>query len=121
MWHQNIQRQLLAEKTLNVDSALDIVIGMESARKNVTDLQTPARKLTEVYKVTTTNCHLCGNRSHITDRCRFRHMKCLTCGNTGHIQRVCRSGPQSLIDSLLKQRNPLQRSEETTGHYQSDS
>ena len=106
---------------LTMDSALDIAVGMESARKNVTELQTPARKSTDVYKVTTTNCYRCGNSGHVPDRCRFQHVKCLTCGKTGHIQRVCRSGPKGLIESLLKQRNPLQRVEETTGHDQSDS
>ena len=90
---ENIQRRLLAEKTLTLDSALDIAVGMESARKNVTELQTPVQKPTEVYKVTTTNCYRCGNSGHTPDRCRFRHVKCLTCGKTGHIQRVCRSGP----------------------------
>ena len=91
---ENIQRRLLAEKTLTMDSAMDIVVGMESARKNVTELQTPARKPTDVYKVTTTNCYRCGNSGHVPDRCRFRDVKCLTCGKTGHIQRMCRSGPQ---------------------------
>ena len=80
---ENIQRRLLAEKTLTLDSALDIAVGMESARKNVTELQTPVQKPTEVYKVTTTNCYRCGNSDHAPDCCRFRHVKCLTCGKTG--------------------------------------
>ena len=67
--NENIQRRLLAEKTLTMDSALDIVVGMKSARKKVTEVQTPARKPTEVYKVTTTNCYCCGNSGHILDRC----------------------------------------------------
>ena len=79
---------------ITVDLALDIPVEMESARKNVTKLQTPAQKLREVYKVTTMNCHRCGNSTYIPDHCRFRHVKCLTCGKTGHIQRLCRSGPQ---------------------------
>ena len=79
---------------LTFNSALDITVGMESARKNVTELQTPAQKPTEIFKVTTTNCYRCGNTGHILDHCRFQHVKCLTCGKTGHIQRVCRSGPQ---------------------------
>ena len=66
---------------------------MESAKKNVTELQTPVQKPTEVYKVTTTNCCRCRNSGHTPDCCRFKHMKCLTCGKTGHIQRMCRSGP----------------------------
>ena len=33
----------MAEKTLTVDLALDMAVGMESARKNVTKLQTLAQ------------------------------------------------------------------------------
>ena len=102
---ENIQWRLLAEKTLTVNSALDIEVGMESARKNVTELQTPARKPTEVYKVTTMNCHRCGNSSHIPDRCRFRHVKCLTCCKTGHIQRVCRLLVETEKSTLKSWRN----------------
>ena len=48
---ENIQRRLLVEKTLTLDSALDIAVGMERARKNVTELQTPVQKPTEVTKL----------------------------------------------------------------------
>ena len=66
---ENIQRRLLAEKMLTLDSALGIAVGMENARKNVIEIHTPGKELTEVYKVTTMNCYHCGNGSHTPDRC----------------------------------------------------
>ena len=59
----NIQRRLLSEKVLTFDKAMEIAVSMETAKKNVDELQAvPAT----VHKVCSLSCYRCG-KNHLPD------------------------------------------------------
>lgn len=105
-----MQRRLLSEVDLNFEKALSICQAMESANKNVKDLQgmlseetaQATRMLkgqTSVHRVYSPDkkgpkkdfvCYRCkGN--HAPEECRFVNELCHKCGKRGHIKRACRS------------------------------
>lgn len=102
---ETMQRRLLAESNLTFEKALKIALVMESAYKNMQDLQEKAacniikekgnsgssfrrteKKTVEEGKV----CYRC-NGGHDPASCRFRQEKCHSCGKIGHIGRACRN------------------------------
>lgn len=108
-----IQRRLLSESQLTFISALNIAQAMESANKNVKDLQSQFKDTTDtgvsvqqeqaqstVNKVFTSrrqykmparsNCYRCGGL-HNSNECRFKLETCYNCGIKGHISRACRN------------------------------
>ena len=95
----NIQRRLLSEKVLTFDKAMEIAVSMETAKKNVDELQAVPPT---VHKVCSLSCYRCG-KNHLPDECNFKGAKCFSCGKIGHIQKACRS-------VLPKKRNFPQRS-----------
>ena len=103
-----IQRQLLSEPDLTFDKALKLAQAIETASKDVKDLQslecapsyTRARQA--VLKMSTKQipsrqqhqhmaCYRCGGEQHRAGDCRFIKETCHKCGKVGHIQKVCRS------------------------------
>ena len=102
-----IQRRLLAESDLKFAKAVELAQSMETAARNVKELQGPppatgtpkaSRGTSEVFKVTQPRqdrqpltCHRCGKPGHIASQCAFKQAKCFQCGKMGHLQSVCRS------------------------------
>ena len=111
----HIQRRLLSEtSTLTYKKALELAQGLETAAKNVQELQTSKRGLGraafgdrdssqgEIHKMTTkktdsddTTCYRCGREGHNGAKCRFKDAKCHYCGKVGHLRKVCRSSPKT--------------------------
>nr|XP_054599801.1 uncharacterized protein LOC129164288 [Nothobranchius furzeri] len=120
-----MQRRLLSEVDLTFDKALTLCQAMESASKDVRDLQeilgdevTPASRVSRsqgtVHKILmdkaqlkSLSCFRCNGR-HLGTECRFAAERCHGCGKRGHIKRACRSkwGPQE-----KQKKGPLSKKE----------
>lgn len=105
-----IQRRLLAETGLTFDKALELAQAMETANKDVKDLQGhlegeqgAAGRMSGgqvvVHQMASSdprdrqkelNCYRCLGR-HLAVDCRFANEQCHKCGKRGHIKRACRS------------------------------
>lgn len=100
--NNSIQRRLLAEPDLTLKKALELARAMETADKDVKDLQGPKSLgiATEVHAVThkragsassvETPCHRCG-RKHSPHDCRHKSTVCHSCKKRGHLARMCRT------------------------------
>ena len=109
-----IQRKLLAERELTYDSALRIAQGLETAAKDLKEMQNPGAGATPTVKNEPTNnvqtrpnraCHRCGVQGHFANKCQFKGSVCHKCGKTGHLARVCHSKP----DLEAKTKKPTNR------------
>ena len=106
-----IQRRLLSEKELTYARAYDIAISMETAAKNVLDLQTKdAPPSTTVNRVTQgptkrtqrtppvvdkgKPCFRCGG-NHKPQLCSFKNSECFACKQRGHIAKKCPNSTHS--------------------------
>lgn len=102
-----IQRRLLSEPDLTFDKALKLAQAIETASKDVKDLQSlefapPHVKAPQaVHKLSSKQtpgkqqhqhkaCYRCGGEQHRAGDCRFIKETCHKCGKVGHIQKVCR-------------------------------
>ncbi|XP_056098696.1 uncharacterized protein K02A2.6-like [Rhinichthys klamathensis goyatoka] len=114
-----MQRRLLAEPELTFEKALKVALAIETANRDVRDLQlkivegvgsnvsnqllvhnvesNPSHKWQG--KATPLTCYRCGGE-HMARDCRFVNEKCHGCGKKGHLKRVCKSSP--LADQWLK-------------------
>ena len=95
----SIQRRLLSEKVLTFETALEIAVSIEAAKKNVDELQ--MQELIQVHKLTGICCFRCG-KDNPPDRCNFRTAKCFNCGKIGHIQKSCKNSFQRMRGQPLK-------------------
>ena len=98
-----IQQRLLSEKGLTYKKALELSQGLETAAKNVRELQsTKLEQPAQVHKVTpgrrggvqtagvARGCFRCGNTAHSPAHCPFKGARCHNCGKVGHIRKTCR-------------------------------
>ena len=99
-----IQRRLLSEKDLTLESAYDIAHSLETASQHASELQasvkTGAPSAAGVLRVvpgkpqedgTSQSCHRCGKTNHPPNQCYYKHQKCRYCQKKGHIAKMCRS------------------------------
>ena len=99
--NSSIQGRLLAEQSLTLKQAHDLARAIETAEKNVRDLQGP-KQSTAVHTVmhkqrgaehrtgTENPCHQCGGK-HLPQQCRFKTNVCHACKKRGHLARMCRT------------------------------
>ena len=98
----DIQHLLLSKLVLTLETAMKIVLGMESAAQNAITLQgggeASAASSGEVFKFTRTKpgsssssskqqipwCARCGKPGHHTSKCRFKDAKSHHCDEVGH-------------------------------------
>ncbi|XP_056089857.1 uncharacterized protein LOC130069774 [Rhinichthys klamathensis goyatoka] len=100
-----IQRRLLAEADLTFEKALKVAQAMETANKDVRDLQAKRSETSMSMRVHKTSvkqdesqsraCYRCGSLQHLANECRFVSEKCHQCGKQGHIMKVCKSKSSS--------------------------
>ncbi len=100
-----MQRRLLSEPKLTFKRALELAQGLETAAKNVQELQASTRmpgatdptagggvhRLGPKKKRSDDTCYRCGNLGHAGSTCRHKDAKCHNCGKVGHLRKVCRS------------------------------
>lgn len=110
-----IQRRLLSETALTFESALSIAQAMESANKNVQDLQMKvgAMSCNAVRSgesrshgnwQTDKECYRCKEKHSPTD-CRFKKEKCHACGMIGHLARACRNKKKKNAEKRMDKRS----------------
>ena len=77
-YEEAIQRKLLAERELTYDSALRIAQGLETAARDLKEMQNPGAGATPTVKNEPTNnvqtrpnraCHRCGVQGHFANKC----------------------------------------------------
>ena len=104
--HKGITNQLLAEKDLTFDKALELAQAMESAERDTQHLQSTQQQPQDVHHsavpqktpknqsaprgVPQMPCYRCGG-NHPPTRCKFKEAVCHAYKKRGHIVRVCRS------------------------------
>lgn len=136
------QRRLLSETDLTFDSALSLAQAMETANRNVQDLQQKAGASCHVIQRSgpertgqkregrpraagdrdrLKDCYRC-NGKHLPSDCRFKTEKCHACGMTGHIARACRNRKKEDAEKRTERR-PRERerrgARESSARYQS--
>ena len=104
-----VQRRLLSEKDLKLQTAYDVAVSMEAANRQASELQSPGRTPGHPYKAVgrvaagkpssvsppisgspPQSCYRCGKVGHLPDACFYKLQKCRNCGKKGHIAKVCR-------------------------------
>lgn len=108
--------RLLQEPELTFKKAYDISIAMESASKDIHDIQhrpsnqpKPISVQNAVQKVTSKPCYRCGGKTHSSTVCRFKDATCHHCGKKGHIDRACLSKQKKLAQSRKDSPKHLQK------------
>ena len=90
-----IQRRLLAEKSLTYAKAQEIALALESAVQGTKDIQRslpndPVHTVSQQH-TSSVKCFRCGRANHKAPQCRFKDAVCSNCKKTGHLAKVCRS------------------------------
>ena len=117
------QRRLLSEPDLTYKKALDIAQALETAERNVQDLQLSKTGPDRLYLVKGTTqrmqsivCYRCGS-NHRAAECRYKDLTCHSCGKQGHLSRVCRSKTKKSQQSppaLMSETHQIQTEEAVT-------
>ena len=98
--HGNIQKKLLSESDLTLQKAIDVATAMETAAKDVVELQKQhiPDSIHQLSKKPTSNTKLKKNNKacfrcdrFTPDECRFKEDIYLFCSKKGHIERACLS------------------------------
>ena len=109
--NEKIQTRLLGEAKLTYEKTMQLALSMETAAKNLKEINTPAVAGREhncsstgvgVYKVAlgktlkppdrqTRSCYRCGKTGHHAGVCRHNDTTCNHCGMVGHLQSACLS------------------------------
>lgn len=93
-----MQRRLLEEVNLTFDSAVKLLVAMETAKNDSSMLmRKPSMEETqEIHVVKSTpgqrqiTCYRCGD-AHYATACKHAKARCGACGKVGHLAKVCRS------------------------------
>jgi hypothetical protein len=93
---ENIQSQLLKEKTLTFATAIEMALSVESAEANSRTIQAgrtmPDHVSTHHFehrKPDYASCSHCGRNNHTSQRCKFKQASCHICSRKGHIATIC--------------------------------
>ena len=106
---EQIQKRLLSEATLTLDTACEISLAMETAARDASELRSGGAAT--VHKVSTKyvkrnpkvnsqdkkvnsqekkKCFRCSATSHHPNQCYFKDKECFNCHRTGHCRKVCK-------------------------------
>ena len=99
MWNLQQCNPEASPGRLNFATVVLLTQSMETAAKNVKELQQPSGHLLcrqVPIKVTQPRqgkkilptCHCCGKTGHKARQCSLKHLKCFQCGKVGHLQSV---------------------------------
>ncbi|XP_054707489.1 uncharacterized protein K02A2.6-like [Uloborus diversus] len=112
--NENIQKKLLAQDNLTYAKAKEIAFAMESAQRDVHEIQNKMVSINKLYssedKVAKTvsnklkkpefqrkaakssrKCYRCDSTLHLAHECKHKDTECRICQKKGHLAKVCRS------------------------------
>lgn len=106
---ESTQKRLLTERELTLMRALEIAVSMETATKDVLELQRKASARYHVNKFATKRSDKirfrCGKKSHDPAECWFKEKECRQCNRKGHIQKMCKTKPNEKKRRTFAKRN----------------
>ena len=85
---QAIQRKLLAEATLTLQTAVEKAVASELTEKKASGFHGDSHDVKKV-EGTFPECFRCGKTNHSADKCFHRNARCHGCQKTGHIVMKC--------------------------------
>ena len=96
----SIQKKLLGESELTLTKAIQLAQSMETAERNLREMEGGSPKEGGVNQVTRKNtqgrgdengnCFRCGNSGHTGATCPFHERVCHKCKKRGHLIRTCK-------------------------------
>ena len=96
---ERIQRTLLSDGALTLDSALQKAVSMETASFQAQKLRYTSdsgSSTAEIHAVNRkSNCWRCGNLNHAADSCFYRNLKCHCFRQKGHKASFCKKKKNS--------------------------
>ncbi|OON21865.1 zinc knuckle [Opisthorchis viverrini] len=104
-----IQKCLLADSNLTLETAYDTAVALEAAENNATLLQSVQPTVTSESVDSSYQCYRCGGRHNHPKDCRHTQTVCNRCKKRGHLAKVCRSAPA--FDTNAAVTNQVTRSE----------
>lgn len=135
---ETIQRKLLSEATLTYETAVELVVAMETAHRDANELRGTS-SVHKIYKqqksskpkarncpTQNTNtytsysgkkCYRC-TASHDPKDCKYKNDTCYQCRKKGHIQQACRA---KMSERKTHSRKTHSVEMEHSDHYDSDS
>ncbi|KAF8791648.1 uncharacterized protein K02A2.6-like [Argiope bruennichi] len=120
--NENIQKKLLAEDKLTYEKAKSIAFAMESAQRDVCEIQNqmvsikklhssqdktikkdfskfkksePTKKFDKSRK-----CYRCDSTQHLAHKCKHKNTQCRNCLKNGHLAKVCRSKRNETVKQI---------------------
>ncbi|KAF8784437.1 hypothetical protein HNY73_010114 [Argiope bruennichi] len=98
--NENIQKKLLAEDKLTYEKAKSIAFAMESAQRDVCEIQNqmksePTKKFDKSRK-----CYRCDSTQHLAHECKHKNTQCRNCLKNGHLAKVCRSKRNETVKQI---------------------
>ncbi|GFT40738.1 uncharacterized protein K02A2.6 [Trichonephila clavipes] len=98
--NENIQKNLLAEDKLTYEKAKSIAFAMESAQRDVCEIQNqmksePTKKFDKSRK-----CYRCDSTQHLAHECKHKNTQCRNCLKNGHLAKVCRSKRNETVKQI---------------------
>jgi len=104
-----IQKRLLAEKSLMYSKAREIALSLKFAVQGTKDIQCPSNNA--VHKMTvrkqncSSKCFHCDRTKHKAPQCQFKDAVCKKCNKIGHLAKFCQSKKDS--SSAKASKKPL--------------
>lgn len=118
-----IRQRLLEKGTLDVNSAYELALQLDTAQRNASSYLFTTSAAVDVPANNTTNrspeqndtltmasvaprqtCFFCGFNRHLRSLCPARDATCNACGKKGHYQKVCKSSKSSRLSASV---NPI--------------
>ncbi|GFT31351.1 LYR motif-containing protein 4 [Trichonephila clavipes] len=98
--NENIQKKLLAEDKLTYEKAKSIAFAMESAQRDVCEIQNqmksePTKKFDKSRKF-----YRCDSTQHLDHECNHKNTQCRNCLKNGHLAKVCRSKRNETVKQI---------------------
>ncbi|GFX44478.1 LYR motif-containing protein 4 [Trichonephila clavipes] len=89
--NENIQKKLLAEDKLTYEKAKNIAFAMESAQRDVCEIQ---NQMVSIKKLQ------CDSTQHLAHECKHKNTQCRNCLKNGHLAKVCRSKRNETVKQI---------------------
>ncbi|GFN87707.1 hypothetical protein PoB_001421300 [Plakobranchus ocellatus] len=134
----NIQKRLLQEQNLTLETAINLALAMETAQKDAVEMQGQGPTTADLHVLkskphqkgskhasskfsrsshsssTFPPCLSCGKTNHKRSDCYFKDATCNKCHKKGHIQSACKSGRNKPTSNNHSSRRKIHELDEQT-------